>query len=97
MTDAVKEQIKLRANYLNGLALLFAGLGALGLALSGYHYFLTNMNNTWAEWRAHVMVPLVMIYAGGMASFELHRRAQSVLQQLHQKKQTDYPSGKFQI
>ncbi len=30
MTDATKEKIKLRANYLNGLALLFVGLGGLG-------------------------------------------------------------------
>lgn len=82
MTDAEKEQIKLRANYLNGLALLFAGLGALGPAFAIYHRILSSMTFDVTELKTQVLVALVMLCAGGFSSFDLHRQAQRELKKL---------------
>jgi hypothetical protein len=72
MTDCEKEQIKLRANYVNGIALIFMGLGGLGpvfLELRNLTVFSMGMAVVW-------------LWAGGMASWELHRQAQKVLRKL---------------
>ena len=75
MTDAEKEQIKLRANYLNGLALPFAGLGALGPAFAIYHRILSSTTFDVRELKTQALVALVMLCAGGFSSFDLHRQA----------------------
>ncbi|WP_158659354.1 hypothetical protein [Paracoccus denitrificans] len=72
MKDSEKEQIKIRAAYLNGLALIFFGIGGFGPAFAAFNTY---------EWPKMVM-GLVWFWAGGMSSWELHRCAQRYLAKL---------------
>lgn len=72
MTEADREKIKLRAAYLNGLALIFFGIGGFGPAFALLSTF---------QWK-NVILALVWLYAGSMSSWELHRLAQRKLDEL---------------
>ncbi len=72
MTEAEREKIKLRANYLNGVALLFLGLGGLG------PLFAVLASGDWKS----VLIALVWLWAGGMSSWEIHQQAQRQLNKL---------------
>lgn len=75
MTDGEKEKIKLRANYLNGVALIFMSIGGLGPFFIAYQTF---------EW-IKMLYSLVFLWAGGMSSWELHKMAQRQLAKLDEK------------
>ena len=75
MTEAQREKIKIRSNYLNGVALIFLGLGGLGPAFA--------MLNTY-EWKG-VILALVWIWMGGMSSWEFHKMAERNLDRLSEK------------
>ncbi|OWY18244.1 hypothetical protein B6V73_00035 [Thioclava sp. JM3] len=72
MTEAKREKIKLRAAYLNGLALIFFGIGGFGPAFALLNTF---------QWK-NLIVALVWLWAGGMSSWELHQLAQRKLDEL---------------
>ena len=71
MTEAEREKIKLRAAYLNGLALIFFGLGGLGPAFA----LLDSAFQGTIEWVV-VGSALVWLWAGAMSSWELHKMAE---------------------
>ena len=70
MTDSEREKIKLRATYLNGVALL--GLGGLGPLFS----FLVSGGGK------SIWVALIWLWAGGMSSWEMHGLAMRQLDKL---------------
>ena len=72
MTDSEREKIKLRAAYLNGLALIFFGIGGFGPAFVLLETF---------QWK-NLILGVVWLWAGGMSSWELHRLAQRKLDKL---------------
>jgi hypothetical protein len=76
LTETEREKIKLRASYLNGLALIFFGIGGLGPAFTMLNTF--EMKN--------LVIGLVWLWAGGMSSWELHRMAQRHLDRLTERK-----------
>ena len=76
MTETEREKIKLRSTYLNGVALIFLGLGGLGPAFALYSSF---------EWK-NLFMALVWIWMGGMSSWELHRMAERNLDRLSESK-----------
>ena len=84
MTDAKKEQIKLRASYLNGIALLFMGLGGLAPAFAVYQNLL-KQDFQWGQ----ILAAIICLYVGGMSSWEMHRMAQKQLSQLDSLPQSD--------
>lgn len=76
MTETEREKTKLRSNYLNGVALIFLGLGGLGPAFALVNTF---------EWKNLIMA-LVWLWMGGMSSWELHRMAERNLDRLSEPK-----------
>lgn len=72
MTESQKESIKLRASYLNGLALIFFGIGGLAPLFAAMQTF---------EIR-NLIAGLVFLWAGGMSSWELHGMARRELKKL---------------
>jgi hypothetical protein len=82
MSDAQKEKIKLRANYLNGLALIFIGLGGLAPVFLA----LQSTRNYW-----EVGASLIWLWCGGMSSWEIHRAAQRHLDKLNDIEQEEKP------
>ena len=72
MTDSEREKIKLRATYLNGVALLLLGLGGLGPLFS----FLVSGGGK------SIWVALIWLWAGGMSSWEMHGLAMRQLDKL---------------
>ncbi|KFB08850.1 hypothetical protein [Nitratireductor basaltis] len=72
MKDSEKEKIKLRANYLNGISLIFMGLGGLGpmfLAMQTMDF-------------ERIVFALSFLGAGIFSSWELHTLAQKELNKL---------------
>ena len=72
ITETEREKIKLRAAYLNGIALIFFGLGGFGPAFALLNDF---------SWKSAAMA-LVWMWAGGMSSWELHKMADRHLNRL---------------
>ncbi|RWN42600.1 MAG: hypothetical protein EOR96_09690 [Mesorhizobium sp.] len=72
MTEGERERIKLRANYLNGLGLIFAAAGGIGPAI----LMIYRMETKW------LIVGLMLLWAGLMASYELHSLAMKHLKKL---------------
>jgi hypothetical protein len=72
MTEAEREKIKIRAAYLNGLSLIFFGIGGFGPAFA----ILSSHDGR------SIFVALVWLWAGGMSSWELHKMAQRHLDKL---------------
>jgi hypothetical protein len=72
MTEVEREKIKLRSTYLNGVALIFLGLGGLGPAFAIFNTF---------EWKSLLMA-LVWLWMGGMSSWEIHKIAERNLDRL---------------
>lgn len=72
MAEVEREKIKLRSTYLNGIALVFLGLGGLGPAFA--------LANTF-EWKG-LLLALVWLWAGGMSSWEIHKMAERNLDRL---------------
>lgn len=75
MTDGEKEKIKLRASYLNGVALVFLSLGGLGPFFIAYQSLELSK----------ILYSLIFLWVGGMSSWELHQMAQRQLSKLDQK------------
>lgn len=72
MTDAEKEQVKLRANYLNGLALALAAAGGIGPATLMIYRFEP-------KW---VAVGVILLITGLRSSWDLHQTAMRHLEKL---------------
>lgn len=72
MTESEREKIKLRAAYLNGLALIFFGIGGFGPAFALLNIF---------QWK-NLIGAVVWLWAGSMSSWELHKMAQRGLDRL---------------
>lgn len=72
MRDSEKEKIKLRASYLNGVALIFLSLGGLG------PFFLVYQTFDFSR----IFPALIFVWVGGMSSWELHQLAQKQLNKL---------------
>lgn len=72
MTDGKKEQIKLRANYLNGIAVVFLSIGGLA------PFFIAYQSLDW--WK--IFVSLGLLGLAGVSSWEIHRMAQNYLSKL---------------
>lgn len=82
MKESQREKIKLRASYLNGVALIFLSLGGLGpafVAIQG------------VETKA-LIVAIFWLWAGGMSSWELHQTAQKQLDKLDAEQDPAKPS-----
>lgn len=72
MKESQREKIKLRANYLNGVALIFLSLGGLGPAFVAIQGLETKALIGAAVW----------LWISGMSSWELHEMAQKQLDKL---------------
>lgn len=72
MGEVEREKIKLRAAYLNGLALIFFGIGGFGPAFA--------LMNSY-EW-PKLLMAFVWLWAGGMSSWEIHKMAERHLERL---------------
>lgn len=72
MKESDREKIKLRANYLNGVALIFLSLGGLGPAFVALQGLDTK----------GIIGALIWLWAAGMSSWELHEMAQKQLSKL---------------
>lgn len=79
LTEADREKIKLRASYLNGIAIVLLALGGLGPAFALLNTF---------EWH-NFLLALFSVFTGGMSSWELHQLAQRQLDRLAQPELTD--------
>ncbi|MCP1198780.1 hypothetical protein [Notoacmeibacter sp. MSK16QG-6] len=79
MSETEREKIKLRSTYLNGVALIFLGLGGLGPAFTLIH----SLN--FFEWK-NLVIALIWLWAGGMSSWELHEMAARNLDRLSEPK-----------
>ncbi|MCR4267093.1 hypothetical protein [Nitratireductor sp. ZSWI3] len=82
MTEGEKEKIKLRANYLNGLSLIFMGLGGLGPVYTAMQTLETRS----------LAIALFFLLAGGMSSWELHSIARKELNKLDTTNE-DHPTA----
>lgn len=81
MKESQREKIKLRANYLNGTALIFLSLGGLGpafVAIQGLDI-------------KGIIGAIVWLGVSGMSSWELHEMAQKQLDKLDA---TELPVGR---
>ena len=76
MTETQREKVKLRSTYLNGVALIFLGLGGLGPAFA----LLDNL-----DLRSSILA-LIWVWMGGMSSWEVHKMAERNLDRLSEVK-----------
>lgn len=76
MTEVEREKIKLRSTYMNGVALIFLGLGGLGPAFALLNTF---------DWTA-LLKAFIWLWAGGMSSWEIHKIAERNLNRLSDPK-----------
>jgi hypothetical protein len=75
MTNAREERIKLRANFLNTLAIAFFGLGGLAAVISGH---------LGAATTARFIATALFIVGCCVASYALHSAADRTLKELDQ-------------
>lgn len=71
-SEGEKERIKLRANYLNGLAIALFAVSVVAPVVAAFGA---------RDWLA-VLASLVLVWAGGMGSWELHKLAQKTVADL---------------
>ncbi|WP_320176702.1 hypothetical protein [Roseovarius pacificus] len=73
MTESEREKVKLRANYINGVAIAFAAVAVIA-PLYGLVYNPTELKK--------FAVGIFIAFGGGMSSWELHGMAQRTLSKL---------------
>lgn len=79
MKDSEREIIKLRANFLNSLSIVFAAAGIITPYYSALTQLATGLNI------GHLIMALGGAVGAGMCSWEAHREAKRVLKSLDEE------------